>query len=115
MGGWTPEAAGVERRVALESNANCQSYSFAFVLFARCILPLRRVDVRSFLSLTLRVAPADFKLGFGRCSITRGSHMVPLLNTFNIDCSVTGNHDFGEFENGKREREQKLTAGTVRV
>ncbi|KAF9532356.1 Metallo-dependent phosphatase-like protein [Crepidotus variabilis] len=27
-------------------------------------------------------------------SVTRGSHMVPVLNSFGIDVSLTGNHDF---------------------
>jgi hypothetical protein len=41
--------------------------------------------------------------------------MVPLLNTFNIDCSVTGNHDFGAIENETRGRKRELTAGRSRL
>ena len=31
-------------------------------------------------------------------SVTKGKHMVPVLNSLNIDVAVYGNHDFGEFK-----------------
>lgn len=38
-------------------------------------------------------------------SVTRGSHMVPVMNALKIDCACIGNHDF---DFGKSDREPNL-------
>lgn len=56
-----------------------------------------QLDPLPFSFQQLRSGPAShFFVSLVFVRITRGSHMVPLLNTFNLDCSVAGNHDFGE-------------------